>query len=144
MKRDRIHPEEYKALLTGELRINYKGFQIVSETEPWALKYGNNFRWFFDEEKIHSAKSVEDAKEQIDEEIVMQEYKHMKTKNFMKLPRKLKKKLKSMLLKSLLANGAYWLAKEIRIDQFEVYRHASRMPTQIGNKCVTAHRLIPR
>lgn len=62
----------------------------------------------------------------------------------MKIPRKLKKKLKSMLLKSLLADGAYWLTKEIRIDSFEPYKHAYRMPTNIGGRCVTAHRLIPK
>lgn len=60
----------------------------------------------------------------------------------MKLPRKLKKKLKTMLLKSLLDNGAYWLTKEIRIIRFEAHRHTDRMPTKIGNRCVTSHKLI--
>lgn len=61
--------------------MNYKGFTIHEEQDPWALKQGNKFRWFIDE-KIHGATSVEDAKDQIDDEIIRQEYEHMnKTKS---------------------------------------------------------------
>lgn len=52
--------------------MRYKGFEIQPETEPWAL--GATYRWFIDGEKIHSATSLEDAIEQIDEEIAVQEY----------------------------------------------------------------------
>lgn len=55
--------------------MGYKGFEIQPETEPWALKTGATYRWFIDGEKIHSATSVQDAIEQIDEEIAVQEYK---------------------------------------------------------------------
>lgn len=47
--------------------MNYKGFQIIEETDPWALKTGAKFRWFIDGEKVHSASSIEEAIEQIDE-----------------------------------------------------------------------------
>lgn len=56
--------------------MNYKGFTISEETDPWAIKTGSTHRWFIDGEKIHSATSVEDAIEQIDEEIVRQEYEY--------------------------------------------------------------------
>lgn len=45
--------------------ITYKGYTIVSETDPWALKYKCTHK-FFKGEKIYSGYSVEDCEEQID------------------------------------------------------------------------------
>lgn len=52
--------------------MNYKGFQIEEEHDPWALKTGSTHRWFIDGEKVHSATSLQDAVEQINEEIERQ------------------------------------------------------------------------
>lgn len=48
-------------------RIIYRGFEIEKELEPWALKYGNNFRFSFDGETITRATDIQDAKNQIDD-----------------------------------------------------------------------------
>lgn len=46
--------------------MTYKSFTIEPETDPWALKYGYNFR-FFQDENIRGAKTMLDAMEEIDE-----------------------------------------------------------------------------
>ncbi len=46
--------------------MTYKGYTIEKETDPWAIKYGMFYR-FFKDEKLHSAKSIEEAKQEIDE-----------------------------------------------------------------------------
>ena len=46
--------------------MTYKSFTIEPETDPWALKYGMNFRYFRDE-NVYSAKTIGDAMNEIDE-----------------------------------------------------------------------------
>jgi len=46
--------------------IIYKGYTIVKETEPWAIKFKNFYR-FGDDEKPRWAETIEEAKEEIDE-----------------------------------------------------------------------------
>jgi hypothetical protein len=46
--------------------MEYRGYKIEPETDPWAIKYGYFFK-FYRDEKIHPAKSIEEAKEEIDE-----------------------------------------------------------------------------
>lgn len=48
--------------------IHYKGYVIENEDEPWAIKYNMPIK-FYNDEHIHHAESVEDAKEKIDERI---------------------------------------------------------------------------
>lgn len=62
--------------------MNYKGYIIEEEKEPWALHFGINYRfypeggidcdWTGDSWKsnVRSASDIEDAKEQIDEIIL--------------------------------------------------------------------------
>jgi hypothetical protein len=45
--------------------MQYKGYTIEGETDPWAIKFGYLFR-FYRDERIHPAKSIEEAKEEID------------------------------------------------------------------------------
>lgn len=49
--------------------MEYKGYKIEPETEPWAIKYNRFFRYFVDGERIRNGKTVEECKELIDEEI---------------------------------------------------------------------------
>jgi hypothetical protein len=44
----------------------YKGFTIEKETEPWAIKFGWNFR-FYRDENLRGGKTVLECKDQIDE-----------------------------------------------------------------------------
>jgi len=46
--------------------IQYKGYTIEEEADPWAIKYGWNYRFFCDE-VLHGAKTIEEAKMEIDE-----------------------------------------------------------------------------
>lgn len=46
--------------------INYRGWTIEKETDPWPLKYGWNYRSYHDEH-VHGASTIEEAKEEIDE-----------------------------------------------------------------------------
>jgi hypothetical protein len=52
--------------------ITYKGFTISPEEDSWAIKYGSKIK-FTDGERVRSASSLEDAKEQIDEMEVVYE-----------------------------------------------------------------------
>ena len=58
------------SIVNGDLTsyIEYKGYKIQSERDPWALKYNMNFRYFIDEEKIRHGKTIEECKQCIDEE----------------------------------------------------------------------------
>lgn len=47
--------------------MEYKGYTIIEETDPWAIFFGSKVNFFIDEEKIYSADSFEDAIEQINE-----------------------------------------------------------------------------
>lgn len=49
--------------------IIYNGYTIEPETEPWAIKYGYNFKFYagIQDEGTKGAESIEDAKNQIDE-----------------------------------------------------------------------------
>jgi hypothetical protein len=49
--------------------IKYKGYLIEDEDDPWAKKFGSKFKFSLEDggERIHSASSIEDAKEQIDD-----------------------------------------------------------------------------
>ena len=46
--------------------IYYRGWTIKKELDPWALQYGMNYRYFRGE-RIYSASTVEEAKQEIDE-----------------------------------------------------------------------------
>lgn len=45
----------------------YRGYTIQKEFDPWALQYGMNYRYFIDGERIYSASTIEEAKNEIDE-----------------------------------------------------------------------------
>ena len=47
--------------------ISYRSWTIEPEFDPWALQYGMNYRYFIDGERIYSASTVEEAKQEIDE-----------------------------------------------------------------------------
>lgn len=49
------------------MKTEYKGYIIESESEPWALKYHKNYRFYRSEEKIRHAETIEEAKDEIDE-----------------------------------------------------------------------------
>jgi hypothetical protein len=46
--------------------MEYRGYKIEPDTDPWAIKYGYFFK-FYRDEKIHPAKSIKEAKQEIDE-----------------------------------------------------------------------------
>lgn len=58
---------------------NYKGYIIEKEQEPWAIKFGQNYIFYPEsgidcscedgewKSNVHGAKSIEDAKNEIDE-----------------------------------------------------------------------------
>jgi hypothetical protein len=48
------------------VETEYKGYTIRETDEPWALKYGYKYEYFNDERVLH-AKTLEEAKEEIDE-----------------------------------------------------------------------------
>lgn len=56
-------------LMAEEGKIEYKGYTIQKEDDPWALKYNRNYRFFRDAEKIWHAESIKEAKEEIDERV---------------------------------------------------------------------------
>lgn len=46
----------------------YKGYAIEEENDLWAIKYGSKFKFYHQSgEVIHSATSIEEAMERIDE-----------------------------------------------------------------------------
>lgn len=48
--------------------MKYKGYIIEEETDPWAIKFGSKFKFSHkDGEVIHSAVSIQDAKDMIDD-----------------------------------------------------------------------------
>lgn len=49
--------------------IRYKGYLIEEEDCPWAKRAGSKIKFSFEDcgEVIHSASSIQDAKDQIDE-----------------------------------------------------------------------------
>jgi hypothetical protein len=47
----------------------YHGYTIEEETNPWRIKYGGPVRYSTDSENVLNAKTIEEAKEQIDETI---------------------------------------------------------------------------
>lgn len=47
--------------------MEYHGYTIEEETNPWAKFFGSKVKFYLDGEKVYSASSEEDAKEQIDE-----------------------------------------------------------------------------
>jgi hypothetical protein len=47
----------------------YKGFTIEEETEPWAIKYKQFFKYYRDPEGTQWAETIEEAKEMIDDRI---------------------------------------------------------------------------
>lgn len=52
--------------------IHFKGFVIEEETDPWAIKYGMNYRYYREGsngERIYSAASIKDAKEEINDRV---------------------------------------------------------------------------
>lgn len=60
--------------------IEYRGFHILPETDPWGLKYLGPIRYFaLKGDRIYGADSIEDAKREIDERIAEQENKLKKS-----------------------------------------------------------------
>ena len=53
----------------------------------------------------------------------------------MKIPRKLKKKLKAIILRTI---DPKWKSKELCIKNYETNSHFERMRLRFGNKCVTS------
>jgi len=56
--------------------MKYKGFTIEPETESWEIKYGYNYRYYRGDvmdETTKTAKSIEEAKEEIDEMLIEEE-----------------------------------------------------------------------
>lgn len=51
------------------MTTEYKGYIIEPETDVWAMKFGSKFKFTLKDggEVIHSATSIQDAKEQIEE-----------------------------------------------------------------------------
>lgn len=48
--------------------MKYKGYIIEPEDDPWAIKSGSKFKFSHESgEVVHSAHSIEDAKDQIDD-----------------------------------------------------------------------------
>lgn len=58
---------DFIALILNTSKAEYRGFFIESESEPWALKYNKNYRFYKSEEKIRHAETIEEAKDEIDE-----------------------------------------------------------------------------
>lgn len=56
-------------------KLFYKGYAIEKEKEPWALKYGWKIKYYRDEYILH-AKTIEDARSDIDERTVRSVYDH--------------------------------------------------------------------
>jgi hypothetical protein len=53
----------YDAWLSGE-KIEFHGYIIEKENDPWPLKFGLNYRWFKeDDEHVHFSKTITEAKE---------------------------------------------------------------------------------
>lgn len=53
---------------TTEQAIEYKGWLISEETEPWALKFSPNLKVKYSNDgRVYNAESVEEAKREIDE-----------------------------------------------------------------------------
>lgn len=47
-------------------QINYRGWIIEKETDLWPLKYNMNYKFYLpDDEHIHHAETIEDAKSEI-------------------------------------------------------------------------------
>ena len=46
--------------------ISYRNWTIEPEFDPWALQYGMNYRYFIDGERIYSASTIEEAKQETD------------------------------------------------------------------------------
>jgi hypothetical protein len=58
--------------------MEYRGFIIEKETDPWALKFGCYYRFqIAGDEVLHSASSEGDAKDQIDELVNVREAKQL-------------------------------------------------------------------
>lgn len=45
----------------------YRGYTIAEETNQWAKLFGSKVVFYIDGERLHSADSFEDARQQIDE-----------------------------------------------------------------------------
>lgn len=51
--------------------IHYKGWIIIEETDPWAIKYGSNYRFFPEGEEgngevMRNSVTIEEAKDAVD------------------------------------------------------------------------------
>lgn len=57
------------------MAIKYKNYIIEPETDLWAIKYGSKFKFYHESgEVVHSANSVEEAKEMIDDGFIKNDY----------------------------------------------------------------------
>jgi len=54
--------------------IEYRGFKIEKDLEPWAIKFNMFYKYYRDEENIYRASTIEDAKAGIDEYVSNEEY----------------------------------------------------------------------
>jgi hypothetical protein len=58
--------------------MEYRGFIIEKETDPWALHFDMTYRFQLEgDEVLHGASSLEDAKDQIDELVNVREAKQL-------------------------------------------------------------------
>jgi hypothetical protein len=61
------------------MTTTYKGYTIIEDQEPWAVKYGQTFKYFPTEEGIDNANvkyasSLEEAKDEIAELVFLRQY----------------------------------------------------------------------
>jgi hypothetical protein len=60
------------------MKIQYKGYTIEQETEPWAVKYNRNFKFYPTDEGVDGnfqhAETLEEAKDEISERVFLETY----------------------------------------------------------------------
>lgn len=60
------------------MKIQYKGYTIEQETEPWAVKYNRNFKFYPTDEGVDGnfqhAETLDEAKDEISERVFLSEY----------------------------------------------------------------------
>lgn len=61
------------------MEIQYKGYTIIEDREPWAVKYGQTFKFFptesgIDNANVKYAASMEEAKDEISEIVFLATY----------------------------------------------------------------------
>lgn len=64
------------------MEIQYKNFTIIEDREPWAVKYGQTFKYFptesgIDNGNVKYASTLEEAKDEISEMVFLATYPEM-------------------------------------------------------------------